>query len=214
MTLQKIYPILAPCSDLPARVELLCQAGVPMVQWRDKGNLDRKQLADIVELCAQHNVILVVNDDLQLCRQLRERWGGCIGLHVGKNDTSVEDCRSMLRECCEVTPYTLGVSCYGSQERRDQAIDAGATHVSFGAVFATSTKLDATPLDHAQLPNLLDTESDVQRAVIGGISSHNIQRLSNVDGKISVYAISQSLFGCSYSEMKKEISRLSDYFGG
>lgn len=114
----------------------LLQAGVSVLQYRDKGTDIGRRLAEASELlalCRDFGVTFIVNDDVALAAEC-----GADGVHLGREDGSVAVARGQLGE-----DAVIGVSCYDSLERAEQLAERGADYLAFGAVYGSVTKPDA-----------------------------------------------------------------------
>lgn len=151
--------------------------GAAMIQYRDKSGdraRQRRQAGGLVDLCRQHGVPLVINDDPDLCLAV-----GADGLHVGREDGDIAATRERLGR-----DVILGVSCYNELDRAEAAVRAGADYLAFGSVFPSPTKPDAV---HAPLPLLADTARQHRRPVcaIGGITTENIARVAEAGASLA-----------------------------
>ena len=91
---------------------------------------------------------------------------GCDGAHVGQEDISAAEARTILGD------LTLGVTCHNSRELAFDAGEAGADYVAFGAFFPTTTK-DAK--FHAEVDILAWWHElmELPSVAIGGITAEN-----------------------------------------
>ena len=91
---------------------------------------------------------------------------GCDGAHVGQEDISAAEARTILGD------LTLGVTCHNSRELAFDAGEAGADYVAFGAFFPTTTK-DAK--FHADVDILAWWHElmELPSVAIGGINAQN-----------------------------------------
>lgn len=108
-------------------------AGAGVIQLREKASRlrDRLELARAAVRAAHlHGAKLVVNDDPRLAAAI-----GADGVHLGRDDTAVEEARELLGRSA-----IIGVSCYGDISLAVRMQRAGADYVSFGACFKSPTK--------------------------------------------------------------------------
>lgn len=152
--------------DVATIVRRACAAGVSVVQFRDKDCGRDEYLATgrvIREITAGFGVPFIVNDRVELAVEL-----GADGVHVGQDDMSVADVRSIVGPGAIV-----GVSVV-SVEQAVAAWRAGATCVAVNGVFPTGTKI----LPEGALPGLAMVGA-ISRSVgipvigIGGINAAN-----------------------------------------
>lgn len=164
------------------QVESALKGGVTCVQLREK-NLDEADfLAEAIEmkaLCEKYHVPLIINDNVDIAIKCKAD-----GVHVGQKDMEAGKVRALVGE-----RMMIGVSAK-TVEQALAAQNAGADYLGVGAVFSTTTKLDAKELSHSVLKEICDTVN-IPVVAIGGISKENIGQLSgtNVDGVALVSAI-------------------------
>ena len=170
------------------QVEKALKGGVTLVQLREKelSEADFEQEAkELLELCHKYNVNLIINDNVALAAKV-----GADGVHIGQSDMGVEKARAILgkEKIIGVTAKTV--------EQAKAAEAAGADYLGSGAVFGTSTKKDAKPMDHALL----------QVVAIGGIDGGNILLLKG--RKMTGVAVVSGLFACE--DIKKAAEDLRE----
>lgn len=146
-------------------VERAIAGGATMVQYRDKSRDSRRRLAEATALgalCREHQVALIINDDVALSRQC-----GAAGVHLGVDDTGLRQSRRELG-----ADAIIGVSCYNSLARALKARDQGADYVAFGRFFPSATKPTASGAD---IPLLREARQrlDIPIVAIGGIDASN-----------------------------------------
>ena len=166
------------------QVEKALKGGVTLVQLREKelSEADFEQEAkELLELCHKYNVNLIINDNVALAAKV-----GADGVHIGQSDMGVEKARAILgkEKIIGVTAKTV-----------EQALKAqahGADYLGVGAVFGTTSKADATKLDHKVLKEICETV-DIPVVAIGGITEENVTELAG-NGICGVAVIS-AVFG-------------------
>lgn len=187
-----------PRRDLREAVEAALAGGAAVIQYRDKTRDAARRHAEaamLAELCANHGVPLLVNDDVELAREC-----GAAGVHVGANDADVAAARVALGNHAIV-----GVSCYGSAERAREAVASGASYVAFGAFFPSTSKPEARQADLEVLRE--SHRLPVPRVAIGGITPDNARIL--IDAGADLVAVISSLFGAANIEAEaRRFSRL------
>jgi len=164
-----LYAITAPRVDCRTRLEEQVSAalrgGARLVQYRDKSNDNerrRREAAYLRKLCHAHAVPLIINDDVELAREV-----GSDGVHLGANDPRVDAARAALGPTAIV-----GVSCYGEPERAFAAQALGASYVAFGSFFASPTKPEASRVQ-SELIVQIRNRIRIPIVAIGGISPEN-----------------------------------------
>lgn len=163
-----LTPDDANTARLLARVRPLLDAGVAMLQYRNKqagARLRREQARALLAECRARAIPLVINDDWRLAAEL-----GADGAHLGEDDGQLREARAALGQ-----DRILGASCYADLARAETAAAAGATYLAFGAFFASGTK----PLARRADPSLLRTAArfGLPRVAIGGITADNARGL-------------------------------------
>jgi len=184
---------------LTMQVEKALKGGVTCIQLREK-ELDDKEFLllayEIKVLCNQYGVPFIINDNVSIAIEC-----GADGIHVGQHDMKSLKVKEMIGD-----HMILGVSV----QTVNQALDAeknGAHYLGVGAVFSTSTKLNADDVNHTVLKEICEAVS-IPVVAIGGINKHNILELSGtkVDGVALVSAIFASR---NIEEECKELLELS-----
>ena len=193
---------LLPGRDLFDAVEEALQAGVTLVQYREKNGLGKDMLEKarkLIALCHRYNVPLLVNDRLDIAL-----LAGADGVHLGQDDIPVWEARRLAdlffadcateRNAGSTLPLTgsrflIGATAHNVEEAL-AAERAGADYLGCGAVFATHTKKDTVPLG-------LDGLQAIRQAVripiagIAGITTENYQQVlaTGADGVAVVSGI-------------------------
>jgi thiamine-phosphate pyrophosphorylase len=182
-----LYAITPQTDDTERLVRLVASAlagGARAVQYRDKSGdraRRRAQAGALHELCRQHGVPLIVNDDVDLALDVRAD-----GVHLGRDDPDPAVTRARLGP-----GILIGASCYADLTRALTAVRGGADYVAFGSVFVSRTKPDA-----ARAPLSLfaraRAELRVPLVAIGGITPANAAEVlaAGADG----LAVSSALF--------------------
>lgn len=152
-----------------ATIEQALQGGAAVIQYRDKNTpFDDKvlQAHELLALCHQYHVPLIINDDVKLAKQI-----GADGVHLGKDDGTIAAAREFLGK-----HSIIGVSCYNQLNLAQQAVQSGANYIAFGRFFPSHTK------PHAVLasPDLLIAAHQLFSCpivAIGGITPENAEPL-------------------------------------
>ena len=163
-------------------VEEALKGGVTILQLREKELEEDKFLEEannISKLCKKYNVPFIINDNVDIAIKCNAD-----GVHVGQDDMNAETTRRIIGK-----DKILGVSVTNKEE----AIIAeamGADYLGVGAIFSTSTKLDADAVSIEELKNICESVS-IPVVAIGGINEENIIKLkgSKIDGVAVVSAI-------------------------
>lgn len=164
------------------QVECALKGGVTCVQLREKDLPEAEFLAEAREigaLCRSYGVPFIINDNVEIALAC-----GADGVHVGQSDMEAGRVRAAVGQ-----NMMVGVSAQTVEEAL-AAQRAGADYLGVGAVFATSTKLDAEAVSHQTLKDIC-AAVDIPVTAIGGINQDNILELSGtgIDGVALVSAI-------------------------
>jgi thiamine-phosphate pyrophosphorylase len=172
LNLGKIYAITP---DKPLDLELITtqilKYKIKILQYRRKLNDDNLKLLEakkLQQLCIQLGVILIINDDVELCKQVDAN-----GVHLGKNDIDIANAREVLGN-----NKIIGVSCYNDLDLAQKYQKLGVDYLAFGAVFPSTTKPNSTqcPLETITLAK---QECSLPIIAIGGINFENKDKVLN-----------------------------------
>lgn len=163
--LRGLYAITdGPRADLFDVVAQALSGGARLLQYRDKTTDTARRLAEayaLKQLCAEHNVPLIINDDIVLALEV-----SADGVHLGEDDGDIAEARNTLGKRA-----IIGVSCYDSLDRAQKAVTSGADYVAFGAFFPSPTKPHARQASIELLGQ--SAALGVPRVAIGGITPDN-----------------------------------------
>lgn len=168
--------------SLAEQVAAALRGGVTCVQLREK-ELDEERFLqeaeEIFTLCKRYRVPFFINDNVALALRCHAD-----GVHVGQDDMDVAAVRRLVGQ-----EMMIGVSVHTVEEAR-AAAEGGADYLGVGAMFATSTKTDASLVTKETLRAICDAVS-IPVVAIGGISKANLLELAGtgVDGVALVSAI-------------------------
>ena len=167
---------------LAEQVKECLEGGVTFLQLREK-NLDEEafyqEALEIKKLCKEKRVPFIINDNVDVALRC-----DADGVHVGQSDMEAQDVRAKLGP-----DKIIGVSAR-MVEQAVKAEKMGADYLGVGAVFSTSTKLDAREVSWDTLKEICETVS-IPVVAIGGITADNLSQLAGtgVDGVAVVSAI-------------------------
>lgn len=156
---------------LDQAVEAAIRGGATCIQLREKHLLDDDKAAlarKVQSVCRAFHVPFIINDDVILAKNC-----GADGVHLGQGDLNLAEARRFLGPdvIIGVTAKTL-----------HQALEAqrhGASYLGSGAVFPTSSKADATPLEHSTLKAIC-ANVNIPVVAIGGITTDNLSQLAGL----------------------------------
>lgn len=167
---------------LEQQVESALKGGATCIQLREKDMEFEQFLAEAIRLksiCREYGVPFIINDNVEIAVQCKAD-----GVHVGQHDMALTEVRKIVGD-----DMIIGVSAQ-TLKQATEAEANGADYLGVGAVFSTSTKLDAAEVTHDTLRQICRAVS-IPVVAIGGINENNIMELSgtNVDGVAIVSAI-------------------------
>lgn len=156
--------------SLYEQVEQTLKGGTTFVQLREKDLPYEDFLQEgkeIQELCKKYQVPFVINDNVQLAKEL-----DADGVHIGQDDMKICDARNLIgsNKILGVSVQTVEDAIFAEKE--------GADYLGVGAVFSTSTKLDAVDVSYQMLKEICSAVK-IPVVAIGGINKNNILDLQN-----------------------------------
>jgi thiamine-phosphate pyrophosphorylase len=163
--LYALTPELADAELLVARTAAAIAGGAAAIQWRNKLGAAahrHEQARALRELCAARAVTFIVNDDIELARDV-----AADGVHLGRTDATIATARQRLG-----ANAIIGASCYDSLAHAERAVTAGADYIAFGSFFASRVKPDA-PRAPLALLAAAKARWRVPVVAIGGITAAN-----------------------------------------
>lgn len=173
MSLKGLYAItdekLTPDDTVVAQAQTALQAGIKILQYRNKTNSDDEVENICIELqalCKAHNATFIIDDRPHLAKKINAD-----GIHIGKDDMSIQEARVIFPK------GIIGVSCYGSVRKALEAQNEGADYVAFGSFFHSPTKPHSGIVSMSVLEKAKEALS-IPICAIGGISVTNIHEIS------------------------------------
>ncbi|WP_432633564.1 thiamine phosphate synthase [Brachyspira sp.] len=186
--------------NLYEQVESALKGGATCIQLREK-NLNEKifleEAIKVKDLCKKYNVPFIINDNVDIAIKCNAD-----GIHVGQEDMAVLEVRKLVGD-----KMIIGVSVQSVDEALD-AIKNGADYLGVGAMFSTSTKLDANIISFETLKCICNSVN-IPVVAIGGIGKNNIMKLAG--SKVDGVALVSAIFGADDIEKEcRELRRLSE----
>lgn len=161
-------PSLAPRSAMEL-AEIWVEAGVRLIQYRDKSSSAAQICAEAKELVARlspNGALLIVNDRPDIAA-----IAAAAGVHVGQDDLPVEQAR---RFCAP--PRWVGVSTHNLDQVRAAAATS-ADYIAVGPIFPTGTKQNPDPVVGIDFLRKARQLTRKPLVAIGGI---NLERAGDV----------------------------------
>lgn len=178
-------PKLTPPQTMVQQVQAALSGGARIIQLRDKSPdrpLRLRLAQQLREVTAQHDALLIINDDVDLCIAVQAD-----GVHLGQEDMTLVQARDLLGP-----DFIIGATCHGSVELAEQARKNGADYLAFGRFFASSTKPDAPPADLTLIGELV-RRCPLPTVAIGGITLNNAAPL--LEAGFAMLAVVNDVFG-------------------
>ena len=162
------YLVTSPQENLIAVVEAALQAGIAIVQYRDKQTEDcfRLDLAQhLKHLCHRYNALFLINDRVDLALAVEAD-----GVHLGQTDLPIAVARQLLG-----SQRIIGRSTTNPEEM-ERALGEGADYIGVGPVYSTPTKPGkaAAGLDYVRYAR---DHAPVPWFAIGGIDVDNLDEV-------------------------------------
>lgn len=163
-------------------IEDAIKGGVTMVQLREKDASGKEFLEKafkLREITRKYNIPFIINDRVDIAIIC-----DADGVHVGQSDIDAKFVRSLIGE-----NKILGVSARNLNEAK-KAKEDGANYIGVGAMYSTSTKLDAKSVSYETVEQIKKIV-DIPIVLIGGINLDNLENLKKLhcDG----YAVVSSI---------------------
>lgn len=159
-------PHVAPGRDIVHVAAEAIAGGARLIQWRDKTREKGLQLPEVLEIariCRESDVPLIINDDVDLALV-----SGADGIHLGQKDLPVAAVRRIVP-----ADWIVGASTNNVEEAR-KAADDGASYVSVGNLFGTTSKDDTRPAT-LEVLQAVKAAVSVPVCAIGGINASNVR---------------------------------------
>lgn len=144
----------------------LLQAGIDIIQLRDKSLSDRKfyEIAlRLRELTRASKTLFILNDRVDVA---------CLvdadGVHLGREDLAPGKARELLGQA-----KLIGYSCHSLEEARF-AQSEGVDYISIGPIFRSPTKKELEPIGRNEI-ELIHQEIGLPKFAIGGIELANLK---------------------------------------
>lgn len=186
-------------ATLAEHVDAAIRGGVTFLQLREKElPFDEflKQAREIKKITDRAGIPFIINDELDVARAC-----DADGIHVGQGDMPAGEVRRLIGE-----DKILGVSVL-TVEQAILAENEGADYLGVGAVFTTSTKLDANTVSIDTLKAICKAVS-IPVVAIGGIGRNNVLELTG--SGISGIAVVSAIFAqCDIKTASAELAELA-----
>lgn len=183
-------------------VEQAILGGATMVQLREKERTGEALLTEAREVqavCQRYHVPFIMNNEVALALQL-----DADGVHVGQSDMPAAEARRLLGP-----EKLLGVTARTVEEAKKAEAD-GADYLGSGAVFGSSTKLDAKVMSRETFTAITHAVK-IPVVAIGGITVGNAEELRGC-GAAGI-AVVRGLFGeKNITDAARTLREIADTF--
>ncbi len=204
--LNGIYGILPADLDTKAlleKAEAALKGGLKNLQFRDKKQGYKRQLKRakaLRQLTHAYDAVLMINDSVALAMDAEAD-----GVHLGRDDApNLIQLRIQVGE-----DFIIGITCRADAAFATSALKDGADYVSFGAVWATTSKMEVPAIGLARLIKARQMFPDSHICAIGGIHADNIAEVKATGADCA--ALISGLFAAD--DIEDEAARLIDIWG-
>ena len=178
--------------------------GAQIIQLRDKSTPPVLLLPiarELRRLTREAGALFLVNDQLDLALLCEAD-----GVHLGPDDWPVTAVRTLVGR-----DLLIGTSC-GTPEEAARAETLGADYIGAGAVFATSTKLDAGDAIGLAVLRSIVAATTLPVAAIGGIDAGNVASVVQAGARMAC-AVSSVAAAGDENAVTLAASRLAHLIG-
>ena len=185
---------------LMQQVEQALLGGATLVQLREKELEESAFLQEAVEmtrLCHRFGVPLLINDNVEIARK-----SGADGVHVGQEDMEASAVRGILG-----SGMIVGVTAKTVEQAKRAEAD-GADYLGSGAVFGSTTKLNAKPMTK-ELLREITAAVDIPVVAIGGINADNAVTLEGT-GIAGIAVVGAIFASADIMAAAKELAEICD----
>jgi thiamine-phosphate pyrophosphorylase len=140
----------------------LADAGVRLMQYRDKGSPAREVLTTsryLADLLVPRGIAFYVNDRADIAA-----LAGATGVHVGQEDLEIERARQVVGGKMRVGISTHNVSQF------QEAVSTSADYIAIGPIFSTTSKANPDPVVGIEIIRQVRELTDKPIVAIGGIT--------------------------------------------
>ena len=167
-----LYLITGNRKDLKGIVLQALEAGVKIVQYRDKFLNDNEKVSqakDLASLCKKYNSLFIVNDRIDIALAAKAD-----GVHLGQEDIPTKIAREIIG-----SEKIIGRSTHCCEHIRN-AEKEGCDYIGIGPVFPSETKTQLNSIGIDYLRKGL-SETLLPAFAIGGINNSSIKQLNQIN---------------------------------
>ena len=192
---------------LSEHVKLAIEGGATMIQIRDKDILstdsdaglkdEYSEALEIKRICHEHKVPLIINDNVQFAIDI-----DADGVHLGQDDMNPAEARKLLG-----ADKIIGVTAKTVEQAKKAQAD-GADYLGSGAVFGSTTKLNAKPMTKKLLREIT-AAVDIPVVAIGGINADNASTLKGT-GIAGIAVVGAIFASADIKAAARELAEICD----
>lgn len=192
---------------LSEHVKLAIEGGATMIQIRDKDILstdsdaglkdEYNEALEIKRICHEQKVPLIINDNVQFAIDI-----DADGVHLGQDDMNPAEARKLLG-----TDKIIGVTAKTVEQAKRAEAD-GADYLGSGAVFGSTTKLNAKPMTKDLLREITEAVN-IPVVAIGGINADNASTL-NGTGIAGIAVVGAIFASADIKGAARELAEICD----
>ena len=185
---------------LSEHVKLAIEGGATMIQIRDKDILstdsdaglkdEYSEALEIKRICHEHKVPLIINDNVQFA------------IDIAADGVHPAEARKLLG-----TDKIIGVTAKTVEQAKRAEAD-GADYLGSGAVFGSTTKLNAKPMTK-ELLREITAAVDIPVVAIGGINADNAVTLKGT-GIAGIAVVGAIFASADIKGAAKELAEICD----
>ncbi len=150
-------------------VTAACEAGVQIVQYRNKIGTTKQMFEEaliLCKICKKNNVLFLVNDRIDIALAI-----DADGVHIGTDDMPYPMARKILGR-----NKIIGLSTHSLNEARVASF-SDVNYIAFGSVFSTTTKENAIQNQGIEMLQKITSSVSIPVVAIGGIDLNNVSEV-------------------------------------
>jgi len=198
-----ILPADLETDELLEKAEAALKGGLRILQFRDKKQGYKRQLKRAKALRAltrDYGAVFIINDSVALAQDAEAD-----GVHLGRDDApNLIQLRTKVGD-----DFIIGITCRADAGFATSALRDGADYVSFGAVWATTSKPEVPAIGLNRLIKARQMFPNSHICAIGGITADNIEAVKASGADCA--AVISGLFAAD--DVEREAEKLIELWG-
>lgn len=191
-----LYAITDGRENIYERAEKALFGGATVLQYREKRGGDLALAKELKKLCHRYGVPFLIDDSFPLALSC-----GADGVHVGKEDCSVESIRQKTGK-----DFIVGATAKTVEDAKN-CYSQGADYLGSGACFPSPTKKDAILITFERLKEICSSVP-IPVVAIGGITEENISSFKGCS--VSGFAVISALFQGDIESRARRLRKLAE----